>query len=190
MHITTQLSVLGLLALGTASTAHAQVAPPPAAAQPASGGITIGASGFAGLPIGDFGKGLDLGIGALLEVSYNLQPQIDLVGRAGFIYFLLDDNDGGNATFYDIPVWLGARYFLAPGENGPFLHGELGLNSYHFSVDAGAAGSGSNSETEIALNLLGGIRQGKLIAEGGLYVGSLDDAGDSMMIGGTVGMSF
>ncbi len=189
MHITTQLSVLGLV-LGTASTTHAQVAPPPpTAAQPASGGITIGASGFAGLPIGDFGKGLDLGIGALLEVSYNLQPQIDLVGRAGFIYFLLEDNDGGNATFYDIPLWLGARYFLAPGENGPFLHGELGLNSYHFKVDSGF-GSASDSETEIAVNLLGGIRQGKLIAEGGLYVGALDDVGDSMMIGGTVGMSF
>ncbi len=184
MH-TIQLSLLSLLTLGAFSTAHAQPAPAPA--QPASGKVTIGASGFAGLPIGDFGKGIDLGIGALLDVSYNLQPQIDLVGRAGFIYFLLE---GENATMYDIPVWLGARYYLAPGQDGPFLHGEAGINSYHFSVDAGAGGSGSNSESEIALNLLGGIRQGKLIAEGGLYVGSLDNAGDSMMIGGTVGMSF
>jgi hypothetical protein len=51
-------------------------------------------------------------------------------------------------------------------------------------------GSASDSETELALNLLVGKRFGNLVAEGGLYIGSLDEADDSLMAGGTIGMTF
>lgn len=148
--------------------------------------LTIGADGFVGLPIGDFAEGVDLGIGALLSLSYNLNPQLDLTGRAGLIYFLLENGDG--VTLYDIPIWFGGRYKLSPGDQGPYLHGEFGFNHYRISFDNSFGGSGSDSETEIGVNLLGGIKMGNLTLEGGLYIGSIDE--DSSMLGGTVGTTF
>lgn len=180
---TSSLALACLALVGGSEFVHAQSAPAPAPAKQ----VSFGVSGLIGLPIGDFGKsGVDGVLGLLVSVDYDVLPQIELTGRAGYLHWLVE-GDGVNA--YQIPVWVGARYFLQPGKQGAFIHGESGFNSLHVSLDVGG-GTVSDSNTEMALNLLGGFRQGNLVVEGGLYIGSLDDSGESQMIGGTLGTSF
>jgi hypothetical protein len=52
------------------------------------------------------------------------------------------------------------------------------------------SGHPCDSETELAINLLAGKKFGNLVAEGGFYIGSLDEIDNTMMLGGTVGMTF
>ena len=44
-------------------------------------------------------------------------------------------------------------------------------------------------DTSFEVYLLAGFKQGKLMAEGGLYVGSLDES-ETKVIGATVGTTF
>lgn len=177
-----------LILAGLAGQSHAQGEPePPPASSDGTGDINLGASGFVGIPVGDFGDFVDFGLGALLTLDYGLNPQLELTGRAGFIYFLTDGE--GDVTFYDIPFWVGGRYALDPSGEGIYLHGEVGINSYHVEIDTGF-GTASDSNNELAVNLLAGTKAGKLVFEGGLYIGSIDESSDSMMIGATGGTTF
>lgn len=184
--ITSSLALACLALAGGSSLAHAQVPPPAPAPAPAEKQVAFGVHGMVALPLGDFGNGIDAFLGVLASVDYSLQPQLELTGRTGYLHWLVK---GDGLTVFQIPVWVGARYFLQPGGQGAFVHGESGINHTRATVDLGGQ-SGSDSNTEIALNLLGGFRQGNLIAEGGIYVASLDEAGDSLMFGGTVGTTF
>ncbi len=161
-------------------------APSPAGAE-STGQVKFGVSGLAGIPIGDFGDVLTFAIGVLGSVNFALNPQLELTGRAGIIYFV-PDSDIDGFTFYDIPIWFGARYAIDPSGQGFYLHGELALNLYKSKFDIGG-GSVSNSETELGVNLLAGFKQNKLMIEGGLYIGSLDES-ESKVVGATVGTTF
>jgi hypothetical protein len=44
--------------------------------------------------------------------------------------------------------------------------------------------------SELALNLLAGKKFGTLVVEGGLYIGSVDEMDDTLMVGGTIGKTF
>lgn len=193
-----QLSLCGCVSLLCFSgIAEAQVPPPPpppapgppapVAAEESPGQVSFGVSGFAGLPIGDFGDAVTFGLGVLGSVNYGVSPQLELAGRAGFIYFIPDSDL--DITFYDIPLWFGARYAIDPSGQGVYLHGEVGLNMYHIKVDTGF-GSASDTENELGINLLAGFKQDKLRFEGGLYIGSIDESSDSMMVGATGGTTF
>jgi hypothetical protein len=138
------------------------------------------------MPIGDSSDAIDAGLGVIGSLDYTLNPQLELTGRIGYIHLL---TDGDGFTVSEIPIWGGARYFLSPSQDSVYLHGESGFNLFRVSVDT-QFGSASDSETELALNLLAGKKFGKLVAEGGLYIGSLDEVDDSLMLGGTIGMTF
>ncbi len=122
----------------------------------------------------------------MLSVNYGASPQLELTGRVGLIYFLVDSDldPNGELTFYDIPFWFGARYSIDPSGQGFYLHGELAINSYHSKF-----GDQSDSETETGANLLAGAKMGNLMLEGGLYIGSFDES-ESKMLGATVGTTF
>ncbi len=177
------------LVMGTSTLAAAQDMAPvppaaPAAAPAAEKTMAFGANVFVGVPTD--AEGVDGIVGVLGTIDYALQPQLEVTGRIGYMHYLVD---GDGVSLSQIPLWGGARYFLAPGNQGLFFHGEAGINLLRASIDLGGATS-SNSETEFGVNLLGGFRQGKLIAEGGLYITSLDNAGDLLIVGGTVGTTF
>jgi hypothetical protein len=177
-----------LSGIAEAQVTPAPVAPEPVAAEVTQGQVKFGVSGLAGLPLGDFGEVLTFAVGVLGTVDYGVNPQLELTGRLGLIYFV-PDSDIDGLTFYDIPVWGGGRYFIDPSGQGVYLHGELGLNMYKSEIEQGGQ-SFSNSETEIGVNLLAGLKAGKLLVEGGLYVGSIDESSDSMMLGATGGTTF
>ncbi len=174
--------------MGTSSLAAAQdmaPVPPAAATAPvAEKTMAFGANVFVGVPTDS--KGIDGIVGVLGTIDYALQPQLEVTGRIGYMHYLVD---GDAVSLSQIPLWGGARYFVQPGNQGLFFHGEAGINILRSSVELLGTTS-SNSETELGLNLLGGFRQGKLIAEGGIYIASLDNAGDLLIVGGTVGTTF
>jgi hypothetical protein len=118
------------LSLPYASSAHAETEATEASGPAAK--ITIGASGFGGMPIGDSGNAIDAGVGFLGSLDYPLNPQLELTGRIGYIHFV---TDGEGFSFSEIPLWGGARYFLSPDPQSVYLHGETGFNIFRASVD-------------------------------------------------------
>lgn len=165
-------------------TANAETEAAVAAESPKT--ITLGASGFGAMPIGDLGDAVDMGIGVVASIDYPINPQLEVTGRIGYIHFV---TDADGFSFSNIPLWGGVRYFLNPDPESVYLHGESGFNMFRVSVDT-QFGDASDSETELALNLLAGKKFGSLVAEGGLYIGSLDEVDDTLMIGGTIGKTF
>jgi len=183
------LSLSLCLALLTSIAGSGQAEAQPAAPEPSAvGKVSVGVGGFVGIPLGDYGKAIDFGAGALVDVSYGLQQQTDLTARAGFIYL---QTDSDSVSLSQIPIWFGARRYVGARSGGLFLQGELGFNRMEASVAAGDFGvSGSDSDTNLGVNLGAGIAKGKISAMAGLFVTDLDHASDSMLLGGTVGTSF
>ncbi len=167
---------LSLLA-NTAGNAEAQNPEDPAFKKE----LSYDLSGFVGLPLGDFGDFADLGLGATAAVHYSLAPQLDASARTGLVYYLLDV-DG--PSFYEVPLWLGARYYIGDRE-GPFVGGDLAINYY-----VASSNGSSDSSTELGVNLVGGLHHGSILIEGGLYLGRLDGNDKRAMLGVNIGTSF
>lgn len=166
-----------VLVLSLPSLASAQTA------APGPGGERkgrIGASAVVGLPIGDWGNAVNFSLGVLGDLDYTLTPVLTLTGRAGFIYHLAD---GDGLTFYTIPIWVGGKYYLAPVESSArfFAAGELGLNFTHIEVEVGGF-KGSDTETDLGLNLGGGVDLGAISVRAWFAFLDLGHAGDSMEI--------
>jgi hypothetical protein len=176
--------IIAAISLPHFSTAHAETEATETSGPAAK--ITLGASGFGGVPLGDAGDVLDAGVGFLGSLDYPLNPQVELTGRIGYIHYL---TDGEGFSFSEIPIWGGARYFLNPSQESVYLHGETGFNIFRASINT-QFGDASDSESELALNLLAGKKFGTLVAEGGLYIGSVDEMDDTLMVGGTIGKTF
>lgn len=181
------LALASLLSLSISAlienSAHAEDAE--AVAKP--GTISFGASAFAGLPVGDFADFADAGLGVTADARYLINDKLDASARAGFVYYLIDV-DGLN--FYEIPLWLGARYYLG-SRDGIYVGGDLAINHFVASTDDnGFGGSSSDSNTELGANLVGGLSQGSLRIEGGVYIGDIGESGKTMMLGASIGTSF
>lgn len=140
--------------------------------------ISLGVDGQLALPIGDFGDGAGIGIGALLNFGYPLNEQVTLTGRVGYVHHL----EKNNLTFSEIPFWVGAAYGLSPPLS---LVGELGFVNGKVS-----AGGQSASDTNLALGLGVLYGMGTIDLGARLQMLNLDHAGDSMQIAVTAGYKF
>lgn len=140
-------------------------------------------SGLIGVPLGQFANGMNAGIGVLLGLSYAKTPRTAITARVGAMEF---DAADGSGSLSNVPVWGGVRYRLSNNPRGLYLHGEAGFNRLKATV----VGLGSASETELGVGFGVGAQLGRLTLDGALHVLSLEEAGDSMMLGLAAGATF
>lgn len=90
----------------------------------AMNGPKLGIGAEFAFPIGDFGKGFDLGYGGSLLYQHPVAPNLNLTANAGYLSFQSKkDILGGRINAGFVPVKVGARYFVA--ENF-YVNGEIG----------------------------------------------------------------
>jgi hypothetical protein len=107
---------------------HAEAAP--------SGGdkkFTVGADLLFVLPVADMSNVTGPQIGPLLRVGYRVMPPLEVTARVGYLFaFGKSQNPTplttGSTSLTDIPVWLGARYYLGDAPAGLYAAAEIGVN--------------------------------------------------------------
>jgi hypothetical protein len=142
--------------------------------------MRLGAGVVLGLPIGDWGDFVNFSIGVLADFDWVVTPALSVTGRAGYIHHLTDIDD---ASFSTIPLWGGVKYYFAPAEASTrfFAAGEAGLTFNHASFDFGG-GTVSDTETDLGVNLGGGIELGAISIRANLTFFDIGNAGDSFEI--------
>ncbi len=98
---------------------------------------------------------VNFGIGG--RATFNLRSLIKTPGFEGiasFDYFFPDEPAGVDGTYWEINGNLGYTIPNVKGNVAPYVGG--GLNIAHASVTV--TGFGSGSDTEVGLNLLGGVK--------------------------------
>ena len=143
--------------------------------EPVESGVKFTLGGYAGFPIGDFGDGADFAIGPLVGLEAKVNAQLTVGGRVGVWYLATDFEE---VTFLNFPIWGGIKYYVNPTGQGGFIRGEAGINMLYASFE-----DESDTESELGLNLGGGFQTGSIAIEGSLTILSLDESGDSMMLG-------
>lgn len=122
--------------------------------------FSLGIDGGLASPSGDVGDIYDSGFGLRISGHYPLSTNLSLFGSVGYYtwqfkqdYF--DDLTGGtvdvevDAPLTNIPIVVGANYFLSSGKFKPYLSLELGLHM--LSVDSPTiSAQGQTIETESA----------------------------------------
>lgn len=202
------VGIVGAFGLMGSAVARADSAPPgaPPAAPPAAAAPTetpvaaasapmatpdtkmqLGADAAFVLPLGNFSDAAGVGLGALLRYEYNVIPQLNITGRAGFIYHLSKDLPLGSTKLWTIPILVGAKYDIAQGFYGA---AELGLFYNHVSVDVPGFGSASDTTTKFGGGVAAGYRFGDLEARVGLQWWDLGHMSDTMGLVASVGYSF
>jgi hypothetical protein len=195
MRVTTLSSLVAVTGMLVSFAAQAQEAPaggeatpaaapettPPPAATTSAKGI-IGADAAVAIPFGDFSNGAGIGFGALFRAEYNLIPNLNLTGRAGFIYHLPKDTVIGDIKFYEVPILAGVKYAFADAFYGA---AELGLVWGKASTDGGSA-----SETNLGFTIGAGYRLDALDFRAGIHILDLGNAGDSTELVLNAGYNF
>ncbi len=79
------------------------------------------------MPLGDWGDAANIGIGATLGLHYRLLQNVDATARAGYIYHFTKTTNGVDSDYRQLPVLVGARFWLDPRiftslEVGPVMH--------------------------------------------------------------------
>jgi len=106
--------------------------------------IAVGADLLFVLPVGDMANDTGPQIGPLIRGGYRIIPALELTARIGYLFaFGKSQNPTPTATastsITNIPVWLGARYFLGDAPAGLYGAGEIGMNflTAHATVNPG-----------------------------------------------------
>jgi hypothetical protein len=106
--------------------------------------ITIGADLLFVLPVGDMSNYTGPQIGPLIRGGYRIMPPLELTARIGYLFaFGKSQNPTPTSTastsLTNIPVWLGARYFLGDAPAGLYGAAEIGMNflTSHATVNPG-----------------------------------------------------
>jgi hypothetical protein len=154
--------------------------PPPAPVAPASSEAKglLGVDVLAAFPFGNLGDGAGIGIGGLLRGEYGVMPQLNITARLGYVHHLAKNE----VTFSEIPVWVGAKYFVT---EQIYAAAELGLVHVKASV-----GDFSTSDDNLGFTVGGGYKLGDLDLRAGLHILDLGHAGDSTEIVVSVGYNF
>jgi hypothetical protein len=145
------------------------------------GSKTIGVDVGGALPLGDFGDAADFGIIGLGRFEFGISDMLAVTARAGITYWLAKDPI---SSYLFIPVYAGIKYKI--GTSGLFAHAEAGITHIRVSIDVAGA-SASDSETKFGAVVGAGYQKGKLQARAGLWLPSLEDAGDGQAIMATIG---
>ncbi|HNS98510.1 MAG TPA: hypothetical protein PKL73_16275, partial [Polyangiaceae bacterium] len=125
-------------------------------------------------------------LGALLKLEVPVNPGLEVTGRAGYLYGL-EKNDC--CSMSDIPIWAGVRYFFDGSFENAYVGGELGLNMVTAKVEVMGV-SASASDTDFGAGLSVGFKPGDLDVRGTFSMLDLGHAGDSMLVGASVGYTF
>ena len=116
----------------------------------AQGTWSVGAALAGGNPMGDFGNFAKLGMGGVVWGAYNLDQNLSLTGKIGYLSFSGKDVTIGIHTYtYDattiMPILVGGKYFfMPPGDMR--VYGALELGMYNINV----AGIGSATKVGFA----------------------------------------
>jgi hypothetical protein len=133
-----------------------------ASAEPSGGDkkITVGGDLLFVLPFSTLSTVSGPQIGPLLRGGYSVMPQLEVTARIGYLFaFGTSRNLPGGLTaslsVTDIPVWLGARYFVMEAPAGPYGAAEIGMNFLTASASGtnGTTGSSSTGDTRAGFNL-------------------------------------
>lgn len=118
--------------------------------------IAVGADLLFVLPVGNLSDVSGPQIGPLLRFGYRVIPPLELTGRIGYLFALGKNVNGASASVSDLPVWLGARYFLQEAPAGLYGAAEIGMNFLTASASGtvnGQSVSSSNGDTRAGFNL-------------------------------------
>jgi hypothetical protein len=106
-----------------------------AEATPSSGDkkITVGADVLFVLPVADMPNYTGPQIGPLVRGGYRIMPALELTARIGYLFAFGKtqppaQNVTVNTSLTNIPVWLGARYFVGDAPAGLYGAAEIGVN--------------------------------------------------------------
>lgn len=130
---------------------------------------TLGVDAMAVMPVGDYGDAANLGIGILGRVEIPVGSGF-VTGRGGIIFHSMKTD--ADASLMMIPLYGGYRQPI--GTSGAYVAGELGLTLGYASVDT-PYGHMSDSDAEIGISLMGGLRRGALDLRAGLFAPDTDD---------------
>jgi len=129
---------------------------------------TLAVDGLAVLPIGDYGRAVDVGVGAGIRLEIPVGRGF-VTGRVGAVFHRLDAGD----TLTLAPIYAGYRQPI--GNGSAYLAGELGVTLAWATVDT-PYGRMSASDSEVGALLSAGVRRGALDLRAGLFTPDLDDA--------------
>jgi hypothetical protein len=161
-----KITAIALVLLASATPAFADEAIGAIAAPPPK---TLGVDAMAVMPVGDYGDAATIGLGVLGRIEVPAGSGF-VTGRAGVIFHQM--NTSADASLTLIPLYAGYR--LPVGTSGAYVAGELGLTIGYASVST-PFGSMSDSDSEIGMSLMAGMRRGALDFRAGLFAPDLDD---------------
>jgi len=94
--------------------------------------MSLGINGEIAMPLGTFKDISDMGFGGTALFGYQIDPNITLTGRAGYLSFSGKDFDLGSmkvkTSYGIIPILVGGRYYFMPdGDTRVYGAAEVGL---------------------------------------------------------------
>ena len=90
--------------------------------------MSLGINGEVALPMGTFSDVAGVGFGGTALFGYQIDPNLTLTGRVGYLTFSEKETDW--PTWSAIPILVGARYYFMPeGDMRVYGAAELGLYS-------------------------------------------------------------
>jgi hypothetical protein len=119
--------------------------------------IVVGGDAQFLLPLtSDFSNASGPWIGVLVHGGYRLTPALELTARAGYLAGLSKSASQSVAgqtfsasySISDIPVWVGARYYLMNAPAGLYGAAEIGFNFMSVSYSAGGQSASSGATRE------------------------------------------
>ena len=159
----------------------------------------IGADLALAVPLGDWGDVAGIGGGVLGSYQYNIDGQLGITGRLGFIIHAEKEAFGMTTSSMEIPIYGGVKYRFSEEINSLYGAGELGLTMLS-SESCGTLDFGlgtpaqdfcvDSSDTKLGMTLGAGYDLDKLDFRGALWFPSVGDAGDIMGLLVTVGYKF
>jgi Outer membrane protein beta-barrel domain len=105
----------------------------------------------------DFSNATGPLIGAVIRGGYRVTPALEVTARIGYLAGLSKSQSAGplgnvSTSISDIPIWIGARYYLMNAPAGLYGAAEIGLNDMTAKVSEGGT-SLSAGETREGFNL-------------------------------------
>jgi hypothetical protein len=145
-------------------------------------GVSINAQAVVAQPMGDFGDGAGLGVGAMLGAKADIMVLVATL-RVGYVHHL----EKNVSNFSNIPILVGLRYQLpTPGIN-LFAGLEGGMNKSKVSVSIPGIGDSSVSDTNYGINAHVGANIGSIEITAGFSIMDLDNIDKSQAVMLTVG---
>ncbi|MBK7104687.1 MAG: hypothetical protein IPH62_05335 [Ignavibacteriae bacterium] len=118
------------------------------------GKMHVGGQVGISLPMGDFGDAANMGFGFLGNFYYGINQNIDLTGSVGYTSW---GTDADGASFSNVPIVVGGRYYFQRSSLTPYATAELGVNNLSFTYDSEFFGEYSATSSDFGLGIGGGF---------------------------------